>query len=118
MGGPPAWVSQLLDEELVEDAPTGRKAVRLTDEGATYVEGHSAEMAAVWAPFTEEEEDLEAVNYKQVIGQAIGAIVKVLSTGTPEQREKTLEILADTRRRIFRPAGRGTAGPGGRACRE
>ena len=94
-------IAQLEDEGLVEDAPTGRKAVQLTDEGTAYVESHAEEMAAVWAPFAEDDDDVEAVNFKQVVGQTVGAIVQVMSTGTPDQREKALEILADTRRRIY-----------------
>ena len=58
-------------------------------------------MAAVWAPFAEEDDDVEAVNFKQVVGQTVGAIVQVMSTGTPDQRAKAQEILADTRRRIY-----------------
>ncbi len=93
-------IAQLQDEGLVEDAPTGRKAVQLTTEGTAYVEGHAEEMAAVWAPFAEDDDD-EAVNFKQVVGQTVGAIVQVMSTGTPDQRAKAIEILADTRRRIY-----------------
>ena len=92
---------QLLDEGLVEDAPTGRKAVQLTEAGTAYVTEHSEEMAAVWAPFAEEEDDDEAVNFKQVIGQTVGAIIQVATTGTPDQREKAIEILGDTRRRLY-----------------
>jgi DNA-binding PadR family transcriptional regulator len=94
-------IAQLQDEGLIEDAPQGRKALRLTDEGRAYVEEHAEEMAAVWAPFTEQEDDDEAVNFKQVIGQTVGAIVQVVSTGTPDQREKAMQILADTRRRLY-----------------
>ena len=94
-------IAQLQDEGLVEDAPAGRKAIALTAEGRTYVEEHAEEMAAVWAPFVEEDEDVEAVNFKQVVGQTVGAIVQVMSTGTPDQRAKALEILAETRRRIY-----------------
>ena len=94
-------IAQLQDEGLVEDAPTGRKALQLTAEGTAYVEGHAEEMAAVWAPFAEDADDVEAVNFKQVVGQTVGAIVQVMSTGTPDQRAKAMEILADTRRRIY-----------------
>jgi DNA-binding PadR family transcriptional regulator len=94
-------VAQLQDEGLVEDAPTGRKAIQLTAEGRTYVEEHAEEMAAVWAPFAEQADDSESVDFKRVIGQTIGAIVQVASTGTPDQREKAIEILADTRRRLY-----------------
>ena len=94
-------IAQLEDEGLVEDAPTGRKAVQLTEAGTAYVTEHSEEMAAVWAPFAEEEDDDEAVNFKQVIGQTVGAIIQVATTGTPDQREKAIEILGDTRRRLY-----------------
>jgi DNA-binding PadR family transcriptional regulator len=94
-------IAQLEDEGLVEDAPTGRKAIQLTEEGRTYVTEHPDEMAAVWAPFAEQVDDDEAVNFKQVIGQTVGAIVQVATTGTPDQREKAIEILSDTRRRLY-----------------
>jgi len=94
-------IAQLQDEGLVEDAPTGRKAVQLTETGSAYVQGHPEEMAAVWAPFVEAEDDDEAVNFKQVIGQTVGAIIQVATTGTPDQREKAIQILGDTRRRLY-----------------
>ena len=94
-------IAQLEDEGLVEDAPSGRKAVQLTEAGTTYVTEHAEEMAAVWAPFAEEEDDDQAVNFKQVIGQTVGAIVQVATTGSPDQREKAIEILGDTRRRLY-----------------
>jgi DNA-binding PadR family transcriptional regulator len=94
-------IAQLEDEGLVEDAPTGRKAVRLTEAGVEYVDSHREELAAVWAPFVESEDDAEATNFKQVIGQTVGAIVQVMSTGTADQREKAVEILTDTRRRLY-----------------
>jgi DNA-binding PadR family transcriptional regulator len=94
-------IAQLEDEGLVEDAPTGRKAVQLTEAGTAYVTEHPEEMAAVWAPFVEEEDDDEALNFKQVIGQTVGAIIQVATTGTPDQREKAIEILGDTRRRLY-----------------
>jgi DNA-binding PadR family transcriptional regulator len=94
-------IAQLEDEGLVEDAPTGRKAIRLTEEGRRHVADHADELAAVWAPFAEEADDDEAVNFKQVIGQTVGAIVQVATTGTSDQRQKAIEILGDTRRRLY-----------------
>jgi DNA-binding PadR family transcriptional regulator len=94
-------IAQLQDEGLVEDAPAGRKAIQLTAEGRAYVEANPDELAAVWAPFAEEADDDEAVNFKQVIGQTVGAIVQVATTGTPDQRQKAIEILGDTRRRLY-----------------
>ncbi len=91
-------IAQLEDEGLVEDAPTGRKAIQLTEAGTAYAEEHADELAAVWAPFETTEDDAEATNFKQVIGQTVGAIIQVATTGTPDQREKAIQILADTGR--------------------
>ena len=94
-------IAQLQDEGLVEDAPTGRKALQLTDEGRAYAAEHADELAALWKPFAKEEDDEEALNFKQVIGQTVGAIVQVATSGTPEQRDEALRILGDTRRRLY-----------------
>ncbi|WP_231917006.1 PadR family transcriptional regulator [Nocardioides scoriae] len=103
-------IAQLEDEGLVEDAPTGRKALQLTEEGLAYVAEHATEVDAVWAPFVEQEDDTEAVNFKQVIGQTVGAIVQVVSSGTPDQREKALQILAETRRQMYSLLAEGPEG--------
>lgn len=108
-------IAQLQDEGLVEDAPTGRKAIQLTDEGWAYVSEHPEELAAVWAPFAEQTDDDEALGFKQVIGQTVGAIVQVATTGTPDQRQKAIEILGDTRRRLY---GLLAEGPDGRNASE
>ena len=104
-------IAQLQDEGLVEDAPTGRKAIQLTDEGRAYVAEHPDEMAAVWAPFAEQVDDDEAVNFKQVIGQTVGAIVQVATTGIARPAP---EGDRDPRRHppaSLRPAGRGARRP-------
>jgi DNA-binding PadR family transcriptional regulator len=94
-------IAQLEDEGLVEDAPSGRKALQLTDEGRTYVAEHADDMERLWEPFTEHSEDAESVNFKQVIGQTVGAIVQVATNGTADQRQKALEILNETRRQMY-----------------
>lgn len=94
-------IAQLQDEELVEDAPNGRKAIQLTAEGKSYAAAHTEEMAAVWAPFEHAATDHEAVNLKEVIGQTVGAVVQVMKAGTPEQRDRAVEILDETRRRLY-----------------
>ena len=93
-------IAQLQDEGLVEDAPTGRKTLQLTDSGREHVAEHADELAAVWQPFDEEGPD-DASDLRQVIGQTVGAIVQVATTGSPDQRDKAVEILADTRRRLY-----------------
>lgn len=93
-------ISQLQDEDLVEDAPEGRKTVRLTDEGRKHVEEHADRLATMWAAF-DDADDGETSDLRQVIGQTVGAIIQVASTGTQDQRDKAVEILADTRRRLY-----------------
>lgn len=92
-----AW---LQDEGLVEDAPAGRKTLQLTDAGRSYVTDHAEEIATMWQSFEADVPEDEA-DLRQVIGQTVGAIVQVASTGTPDQRAKAVEILADTRRRLY-----------------
>lgn len=94
-------IAQLEDEGLVEDAPTGRKALQLTDEGRAWVADHQSEIDGLWAPFGDEGADEEPDDLRQVIGQAVAAIVQIASTGTPDQRDRAVRILADTRRRLY-----------------
>src|SRR3954451_2860533 len=94
-------IAQLQDEGLVEDAPQGRKTLQLTEAGRTYVAEQSEELAAVWQPFDQESPDDDSSDLRQVIGQTVGAIIQVASTGTTDQREKAVEILAETRRQLY-----------------
>jgi DNA-binding PadR family transcriptional regulator len=92
-----AW---LQDEELVEDAPTGRKTLQLTESGREYVAEHAEEIATMWRSFETDVPEGEA-DLRQVIGQTVGAIIQVASTGTPDQREKAVQVLAETRRKLY-----------------
>ena len=94
-------IQQLEDEGLLatgEDA--GRKVLRLTDAGRSYVTEHPEEMAAVWAPFDEEGED-DSSDLKKVIGQTMAAIWQIASTGTTAQVEEAAQVLAETRRKLY-----------------
>ncbi|MFL6060507.1 MAG: PadR family transcriptional regulator [Marmoricola sp.] len=93
-------IAQLVDEGLVEDAPAGRKTLQLTETGRAYLSDNAEEVAAVWRAFDEVEEDGHA-DLRQVIKQTVGAIVQVASAGTPDQQAKAVEILADTRRKLY-----------------
>ena len=95
-------MAQLADEGLIEDAPVGRKTVQLTDAGKAYVSENAEEIARIWAAFEEDEADAESHHdLRQVIKQTVGAIVQVASAGTPDQQAKAVEILADTRRKLY-----------------
>lgn len=94
-------MAQLQDEGLIEDAPTGRKTVQLTEAGRTHVTENAEEIAGIWAAFDEDEPDQGQLNLKQVIKQTVGAVVQVATEGTPAQQAKAVEILADTRRKLY-----------------
>ena len=94
-------IAQLQDEGLVEDAPTGRKTLQLTDTGRERVEAHADDIAGMWRTFEDDGAEDGSSDLRQVIGQTVGAIIQVASTGTPDQRDKAVEILADTRRRLY-----------------
>jgi DNA-binding PadR family transcriptional regulator len=103
-------IAQLQDEGLVEDAPTGRKALQLTEEGRDWLVEHEDEVSALWQPFAERPVEDEPDDLRKVIGQAVSAIVQIASTGTPDQRARAVRILADTRRRLYGVLADGPAG--------
>jgi DNA-binding PadR family transcriptional regulator len=111
-------IQQLEDEGLVSGRESGgRRLLRLTDEGRRYVEEHAEEMAATWAPFqpaapegADETEGSAGAgrtgrgapgDLRPEIGQVMAAMWQVMSTGTPGQRAQAVEILAETRRRLY-----------------
>jgi DNA-binding PadR family transcriptional regulator len=94
-------VQQLEDEGLVEGvASERRRLLQLTDEGRKYVEEHPDEMAATWQAFEQAVEE-EPSDLKPAIGQVMGAVWQIVTTGTRQQRAEAAEILADTRRRLY-----------------
>jgi DNA-binding PadR family transcriptional regulator len=94
-------VQQLEDEGLVEGVESERRRLlQLTPEGRRYVEEHPDEMAATWRVF-EQVADEEPSDLKPAIGQVMGAVWQIVTTGTKQQRAEAAEILADTRRRLY-----------------
>ncbi len=96
-------VQQLEDEGLLEaDDTRGRRSLRLTEEGETYVAEHADELAAVWTPFEEPESESGGFpDLKPEIGQMMGAVWQIMTTGSEQQRRAAAEILVDTRRRLY-----------------
>ena len=94
-------IQQLEDEGLLvtgEDA--GRKVLRLTDAGRSYVTEHPSEMGAVGAQFDEVGAH-DGSDLKKVIGQTMAAIWQIASTGTTAQVEEAAQVLAETRRKLY-----------------
>lgn len=100
-------VQQLEDEGLVEGRDVeGRRMLRLTDAGRSYVEEHADEMAATWRPFEEassrEHTATEDIgNLMPVTSQVMSAMWQIMTTGTSQQRAEAAEILTDTRRKLY-----------------
>ena len=98
-------VQQLEDEGLVEgEESEGRRLLRLTDAGREYVDAHPDELAATWRAFdeaSEAERNGSGTDLKPVIGQVMGAVWQVVTTGTRQQQAEAAEILAETRRRLY-----------------
>jgi DNA-binding PadR family transcriptional regulator len=97
-------VQQLEDEGLVEGVESDRRRLlTLTDEGRAYVEAHPEELSATWRAFEDDEDGSEhgGPDLKPAIGQVMGAVWQIVSTGTRQQQAEAAEILADTRRRLY-----------------
>ncbi|GAA2026614.1 hypothetical protein GCM10009740_15450 [Terrabacter terrae] len=102
-------VQQLEDEGLVEGREVdGRRLLRLTDAGRAYVEENAEEMAATWRPFEAPSEDEEAPrpaggagDLMPLVGQVMGGMWQIVTTGTSQQRAEAAEILTETRRKLY-----------------
>lgn len=107
-------IQQLQDEGLVEeDQERGRRSLRLTAVGATYVHEHRDELDAVWEPFerserAEQESGADFADLKPEIGQVMGAVWQILTQGSSQQRAAAVDILVDTRRRLYGVLADGT----------
>jgi DNA-binding PadR family transcriptional regulator len=103
-------ISQLEDEGLVEgDDERGRRTLRLSDSGRTYLAEHEAEVAAVWAPFadetrraaTDQGESPDFTSLKPEIGRVMNAAWQIISTGTDDQRRAAIGVLVEARRGLY-----------------
>jgi DNA-binding PadR family transcriptional regulator len=111
-------IQQLEDEGLVEaDDERGRRTLRLTEEGRRYVEERAVEMAETWAPFGEQRQANgdEYANLKPEIGQVMAAVWQIVTTGTDRQRRDAINILIETRRKLYGLLADGPEGPDGPA---
>ena len=96
-------IQQLQDEGLVEaDDGGGRKTLRLTAAGAAYAEDNADELAAVWRPFESSEKAGDGrVDLKPEIGQMMSAVWQIVSAGSESQRRAAVDILVETRRKLY-----------------
>ena len=96
-------IQLLHDEGLLEtDDEMGRKSLRLTALGATYVTEHAEELAAVWRPFDRTDSKAgEYADLKPEIGQVMGAVWQIVTQGSESQRQAAVDVLVDTRRKLY-----------------
>jgi DNA-binding PadR family transcriptional regulator len=98
-------IQQLADEGLVEtDDERGRKTLRLTAEGASYVSERSEELDAVWAPFERAQQRAAtgtSGDLKSEIGQVMSAVWQIVTQGSDVQRKAAIGVLVDTRRALY-----------------
>jgi DNA-binding PadR family transcriptional regulator len=97
-------IQLLQDEGLVEtDDERTRKTLALTAEGEAYVAEHADELAAVWAPFErrEAESGSNFAGLKPEIGQVMGAVWQIVTTGSESQQRAAIDVLVETRRKLY-----------------
>ncbi|MFG1604337.1 PadR family transcriptional regulator [Actinoplanes sp. NPDC049265] len=91
---------QLLEDEgLIEaEAAGGRKSYRLTSDGRP--EAETAAQNPPWAQFSEDSMS-QVHDFRDAAVGIFDALRQVGFNGTPEQRQKALEVLGDTKRRLY-----------------
>jgi DNA-binding PadR family transcriptional regulator len=91
---------QLLEDEgLIEvTAEGGRKSYTLTDAGRTAAEAETEK--APWTEFTEDQVN-EAQDFRQAAHGILQALHQVGAAGSDEQRARALEVLNDTKRKLY-----------------
>jgi DNA-binding PadR family transcriptional regulator len=95
-------LQQLEDEGLVRaEEETGRRTYRLTDEGCAHVAADPEAFAEPWAAVAESVSG-DMVDMGSLFGQVGMALRQVAQAGTPAQHGRARQILAETRRSLYR----------------
>ncbi len=95
-------LQQLEDEGLIRSQEAdGRKVYALTDEGRAHVEQRPQDATPPWAQMGDELSD-EAQALGRLIREVAAAFAQVMRTGSHAQMSKAREVLAETRRDLYR----------------
>lgn len=103
-------LAQLEDEGLIRSQEQdGRKLFVLTDEGRTVVQERGTDKPAPWEQMSG---DLgsEAHELGKLMREVASAFVQVMRTGSEPQISKAREVLANTRRELYRILADGDEG--------
>ncbi len=96
-------LSSLQDEGLIDDEKIdGKRVFSLTEAGRTYAEQRADDLARVFQDNRPGPEHEDVTDLRELIWGVGGAAVTVIGSGTAEQREQAREILARTRRELYR----------------
>ena len=95
-------LQQLEDERLVvvQEGGSGR-TFALTDEGRAHVAERREELGKPWATASGGVPK-DAIELGELVRQIAKAAMEVMRSGTPKQRERAIEQLAETRRALYR----------------
>ncbi|WP_305782843.1 PadR family transcriptional regulator [Symbioplanes lichenis] len=91
---------QLLEDEgmIVAEPTGGRKRFSLTEDGRP--EAQTAAENPPWAQFSEDTMS-QAADFRDAAVGIMDALRQVGFNGTPEQRQRALEILNETKRKLY-----------------
>ena len=96
-------LQQLEDEGLVDgDKQDGRRVVRLTEAGQTWVAEHGDEVQAVWEAVAADQGDERTHSLYSQLGQVAGAVLQVAHAGNQQQVEEASRMLGELRGRLYR----------------
>ncbi|MGH9212358.1 MAG: PadR family transcriptional regulator [Acidimicrobiales bacterium] len=92
---------QMLEDEglIVSQQSDGRRRFTLTDAGGE--EAARAAESAPWSRFADEDEINTANDFRMAGFGLMKALWEVGSAGTDDQRQRALEILNETRRKLY-----------------
>ena len=94
-------LQQLEDEGLVAPTEEGRKAFTLTEAGTAHVEERRDELGAPWDDVKGDAG--EGVGDLMEVMRPLGmALFQLTHSGTDAQRREALEVLNETRRKLYR----------------
>jgi DNA-binding PadR family transcriptional regulator len=96
-------LQQLEDEGLIraQAGDGGRRAYQLTDEGQQYASAHADELRAPWDVVAGGAGGA-AIEMRRLVGQVTMAAIQVVSAGTDAQAAQARQLLADTRKALYR----------------
>jgi DNA-binding PadR family transcriptional regulator len=95
-------LAQLEDEGLVSaEATEGRKLFALTEAGRAHVDEHREELGVPWEAVSEDVGE-SAMDLRNLVWQIGAATMQVLQAGTEAQVAKARDLLAETRRSLYR----------------